>query len=470
MRSRSVKRVSGSPCPTTFWRNCNNAEAAFAAQTAHRIEGQVCAVAGLLVELDGMSSPVSVGDRLAVTTRSGVDIPVEIVGFRHGRVRAAAFAATDGIGPGSVAWMKFAQPKAASGTTCLRVDNGWIGRILDPLGRPLDGKGPLPLGISSRPIRTNPPNATLRARLGARIDLGVRAMDLFATCRQGQRLGLFAGSGVGKSTLLSMLARHAACDVAVLALVGERGREVREFIEDDLGEAGLQRSVVVVATSDQLPLMRREAAYTAMTVAEYFRDQGKSVLLMIDSLTRFCLSLREIGLAAGEPPATRGYPPSVFTELPRLLERAGPGVEQSGHAGQITGLFTVLVEGDDHNEPVADAVRGILDGHVVLDRRIGESGRYPAIDVLRSLSRSVPGCLSEEEAALINRARTQLSLHAEMSDLVRLGAYKSGSDPKVDEALLFAPKIEALLRQSRDDVASLETSFDALRRVLAGEK
>ena len=240
----------------------------------------------------------------------------------------------------------------------------WLGRVIDPLGTPMDARGALPRG-TPRPVRAGPPEAATRARLGPPIDLGVRVLNCFTTCRTGQRLGLFAGSGVGKSTLLAMLARNTACDVVVLALVGERGREVREFIEDDLGPDGLARAVVVIATSDAPPLMRREAAYAALTVAEYFRDQGKSVLLLMDSVTRFCLALRELGLAAGEPPATRGYPPSVFAELPRLLERAGPGpVLPDGRAGQITGLFTVLVEGGDHDEPVADAVRGILDGHV----------------------------------------------------------------------------------------------------------
>jgi flagellum-specific ATP synthase len=266
-----------------------------------------------------------------------------------------------------------------------------------------------------------------------------------------------------------MLARHTACDVAVLALVGERGREVREFIEDELGPEGLARSVVVVATSDSPPLMRREAAYAAMTVAEHFRDQGQSVLLMMDSVTRFCLALREIGLSAGEPPATRGYPPSVFAELPQLLERAGPGLDRPGRTlGHITGLFTVLVEGDDHNEPVADAVRGILDGHVILDRRIAERGRYPAVDILRSLSRTVPGCLDPEQHTLARRARAVLALHAEMADLVRLGAYRAGSDPEVDAALTLAPRIEAMLHQ-RNDQSGLAESFTMLRRALEPE-
>jgi flagellum-specific ATP synthase len=347
---------------------------------------------------------------------------------------------------------------------CLFVDESWLGRVIDPLGRPIDGKGLLRPGPLPRPVRAAPPEAGTRARLGPRLDLGVRALDAFATCRRGQRLGLFAASGVGKSTLLSMLAAGADRDVAVLALVGERGRELREFIEDDLGPAGLARSVVVCATSDSPPLMRREAALAAMAIAEHFADAGRQVLLMMDSVTRFALALREIGLAAGEPPTTRGYTPGVFAELPRLLERAGP--REEGCAGAITGLFTVLVEGDDHDEPVADAVRGILDGHVVLDRAIGERGRYPAIDILRSLSRTVPGCLRPEEAALMRRARAILALQAEMADLVRLGAYRAGADPAVDEAVRLAPRIEAMLAQGKGERDSVAGAFAALATAL----
>ena len=332
--------------------------------------------------------------------------------------------------------------------------------MVDPLGRPLDGKGPVPPGDVLRPVRAAAPAAGRRGRLGPRLDLGVRALDAFATCRRGQRLGLFAASGVGKSTLLSMLAAGADCDVAVLALVGERGRELREFIEDDLGEGGMRRSVVVCATSDSTALMRREAAYAAMAVAEHFADSGKQVLLLMDSVTRFAMALREIGLAAGEPPATRGYTPGVFAGLPRLLERAGP--REEGSAGAITGLFTVLVEGDDHDEPVADAVRGILDGHVVLDRSIGERGRYPAVDVLRSLSRTVPGCLTPGEREVAGRARRLLSVQAEMADLVRLGAYRAGTDPAVDEALRLAPRIEAVLAQGKGERGTVEAAFSAL--------
>jgi flagellum-specific ATP synthase len=373
------------------------------------------------------------------------------------------FDALDGLGPGSAA----VQANEPGGG--LAVSDGWLGRVLDPLGRPLDGHGALPPGAVPRPIRVAAPEATARARLGPRLDLGVRALNCFATCRHGQRLGLFSGSGIGKSTLLAMLARHTQCDVAVLALVGERGREVREFLEDDLGADGLARSVVVVATSDAPPLLRRQAAYAAMTVAEHFRDQGLSVLLLMDSVTRFCLALREIGLSAGEPPATRGYPPSVFAELPRLLERAGPGLPgPDGTAGQITALFTVLVEGDDHNEPVADAVRGILDGHVILDRRIAERGRYPAVDVLRSLSRAAASCLDAEEAAMLRRARGILALHEDMADMLRLGAYRAGTDPAVDEAVALAPRIEDVLRQERAERSLMADSFELLRSALAG--
>ncbi len=431
------------------------------------IRGRVAGISGLGVELAGLDHHAAIGDRIALRPRGGPPVTAEIVGFRAGHAQAMAFGPLDGLGPGSVASIDFGGRAGLRGGQ-LPVSERWLGRVIDPLGRPMDGKGPLARGTSSRPVRAAPPEATRRARLGPRLDLGIRVLNAFTTCRRGQRLGLFAGSGVGKSTLLSMLARHTDCDVAVISLVGERGREVREFIEDDLGEAGLARSVVVIATSDTPPLMRREAAYSAMAVAEHFRDQGKSVLLMMDSVTRFCLALREIGLSAGEPPATRGYPPSVFAELPRLLERAGPGqLRADGPAGYITALFTVLVEGDDHNEPVADAVRGILDGHVVMDRRIGEQGRYPAVDVLRSLSRSVPGCNGEEENALARRVRGLLATHAEIADMVRLGAYRAGSDPAVDEAIRLVPRIEAVLAQARGDSTSIEGSFAALRDLFA---
>jgi len=279
-------------------------------------------------------------------------------------------------------------------------------------------------------------------------------------------MGIFAGSGVGKSTLLAMLARNAACDVAVIALVGERGREVREFIEDELGTAGLARSIVVVATSDANALMRREAAYTAATVAEYFRDTGKNVLLIMDSVTRFCQALREIALSAGEPPAARGYPPTVFAELPRLLERAGPGPTGGASAGQITAFFTVLVEGDDHNEPVADSARALLDGHLVLDRRIAERGRFPAIDVLKSVSRAMAGCNALSDNQMTSDARQILATLVDIHDLLKLGAYRPGGDPAIDRAIMTAPRIEELLCQGRNERPDLQESFARLGAAL----
>ncbi len=438
------------------------ATAPFLALQPERVEGRVNALSGLAIDIAGLGAHVSLGDRVLLESRRGGTVSAEIVGFGGESTRAMAFGAMDGIGPGSAALLT--RGRGAAG---LPVSNASLGRVVDPLGRPIDGKGALEPGPHQRNPRANPPDATTRARLGERLETGVRVLDAFTTMRGGQRLGLFAGSGVGKSTLLSMLARQTACDVAVIALVGERGREVREFLEDDLGPDGLARSVVVIATSDAPPLQRREAAYAAMTIAEHFRDQGKSVLLMMDSVTRFCLALREIGLSAGEPPATRGYPPSVFAELPRLLERAGPGpILPGGRAGQITGLFTVLVEGDDHNEPVADAVRGILDGHIVLDRKIGEAGRYPAVDVLRSLSRAVPGCHSPEERDLTIRARRILATYGDMEDMIRLGAYRAGSDPAVDEAIAVMPALETFLRQAKGERSGLPQSFAALSAAL----
>ena len=406
-------------------------------------------------------SNVGIGDRIVLRTSRQEGVISEVVGFRGGVCKAMAYASAEGLGLGSEAHVTLPAFPAS-----LAVDDSWIGRVIDPLGNALDGKGPLGRGPIARPVHAMPPEAITRARLGPRIDLGVIALNLFTTCRSGQRLGLFAGAGVGKSTLMGMLARNTECDVTIVALVGERGREVREFLEDDLTAAGLARVIVVVATSDTPPLMRREAAPAAMAIAEHFRDRGCNVLFMMDSVTRYCMALREIGLSTGQLPAARGYPPSVFAELPRLLERAGPGRERSGGAGYITGLFSVLVEGDDHNEPIADAIRGILDGHVVLDRRIADRGHYPAIDVLRSLSRAVPGCNSDEENALTRRARELLAIHDDMQDLLRLGAYKIGTDSKVDEAMRLAPKIEMLLQQDRNCQVGLADGFARLSDIV----
>ncbi|MGG5818517.1 FliI/YscN family ATPase [Falsiroseomonas sp. HW251] len=423
---------------STFLARQSLAQALLAQVEIAAAEARLRAVSALALETEGFRPPPALGDRLLVGDTLAEIVATGPDGARAlplGRSRARAGEVARLLGP----------PR-------LSPSDAWLGRVLDPLGAPLDGlPAPAP-GPRPRALEAPPPAPGRRARLGPRAALGVRALDLFATMREGQRLGLFAASGIGKSTLLSMLAAAPGFDVAVLGLVGERGRELREFVEDDLGLAGLARSVVVCATSDAAAPLRREAALAAMTVAEHFRDEGKRVLLLLDSVTRFALACREIGLAAGEPPATRGHPPSVFAELPRLLERAGPGEEGAGEkTGSITLLATVLVEGDDHDEPIADAVRGILDGHVVLDRAIAERGRYPAVDVLRSLSRTVPGCLEPEEAALLRSARAILALAADMADMVRLGAYRAGTDPAVDEALRLAPRIEALIAQRRDE-------------------
>ncbi len=436
-----------------------------AEQPVMRIDGRVVGASGLTVEIAGIARHAGLGDRVHLVGRDGTEVPAEIVSFTDGIACAMPFTEMEGIGPGCIARCHPVGRERGS----LTPNKAWLGRIVDPLGRPLDGLGPLPRGASRR-SRCSPPEATKRDRLGDPLELGVKALDLFTTMRKGQRLGLFAGSGVGKSTLLSMLARGADCDSAVIALVGERGREVREFIEDDLGPEGRARSVIVVATSDMQPLMRRQAGYAAMTIAEALRDEGQSVFFMMDSITRFCLAAREIGLSAGEPPATRGYPPSVFAELPKLLERAGPGlVGGAVPGGSITGLFTVLVEGDDHNEPIADAVRGILDGHVVMDRAIGEAGRYPAIDVVRSISRA-SGCLGHEDAALVRDARSLLARWLDVADLVRLGAYKAGNDPVTDRAVDLAPRIEECLKQGRRERSSLGGGLETLRTALRADR
>lgn len=428
-----------------------------------RITGRVCGLNSLAAQVVGLSQLVCVGDQVALEGQTTQPMVGEVASVQAGVAHVMTFDPLHGLGEGSRAI------RIRNGGT-LPIADSWLGRVIDPLGRPLDGKGALPIGPVRRPVRVAPPPAVQRARLGPRLDFGVRALDLFTPCRRGQRLGLFAGSGIGKSTLLSTMARHADFDVVVLALVGERGREVREFLEDDLGEDGLARAVVVVATSDAPPLMRRQAGYAATAVAEHFRDQGLSVLLLLDSITRFSQALREIALATGEPPATRGYPASVFAELPRLLERAGPGLDRpDGTTGQITGIFTVLVEGDDHNEPVADATRGILDGHVIMDRRIAEAGRFPPIDVLRSISRTAPGCLEPPERAVVARARAILAQYDSMADMVRLGAYQHGSDPAVDEALCLGPKIHDLLRQEKGSYMRAADSFAALVNIVRGE-
>ena len=427
------------------------------------VSGRVAAVNGLLIEARGGLSRLAVGARAEIGRMGQSPLAAEVVGFRETRALLMPFGPVEGVAPGAEIRL---EPHAAA----VRPTTAWLGRIVDAFGQPIDGKGPLPQGLAAYPLRSPPPPAHARGRVGERLDVGVRAMNVFTTCCRGQRLGVFAGSGVGKSVLLSMLAKNADCDAVVVGLIGERGREVREFIEETLGEEGLRRAVVVVATSDEPALKRRQAAYMTLAVAEFLRDQDLHVLCLMDSVTRFAMAQREIGLAAGEPPTTKGYTPTVFTELPKLLERAGPGpVRPDGTtAGPITGLFTVLVDGDDHNEPIADAVRGILDGHIVMERPIAERGRFPAINVLKSLSRTMPACHQPHEREIVVDARRALSAYANMEELIRIGAYRSGADAEVDRAILLNPALEAFLAQDKDEATSVDESFGRLAEILTG--
>ncbi len=426
-----------------------------------QVYGRVAVVNGLLIEAKGGLSHMQVGARCEILRRNEEPLPVEVVGFREDRALMMPFGPVEGVTPG--AEIRILREGASVHPTL-----AWLGRIVDSFGAPIDGHGPLPQGPEGYLLRAAPPAAHSRARVGARLSLGVRAMDVFTTCCRGQRLGVFAGSGVGKSVLLSMLAREATCDAVVVGLIGERGREVREFIEETLGPEGLKRAIVVVATSDEPALKRRQAAYMTMALSEYLRDQGLEVLCLMDSVTRFAMAQREIGLATGEPPTTKGYTPTCFAELPKLLERAGPGPMVDGvQTGPITGLFTVLVDGDDHNEPIADAVRGILDGHIVMSRAIAERGRFPAIDVLKSISRTMPENQTVPEREVVRQGRKVMSAYANMEELIRIGAYRQGADPEVDRAILLNPEIEQFLRQGKDEYTPLDESFTLLAEILS---
>ena len=428
------------------------------------VYGRVASVNGLLIEVRGGLSRLPIGGRVEIARGGAEPLIAEVVGFRESRALLMPFGPVEGVAPG-------AEFHILADGAVVRPSLAWKGRIVNAFGEAIDGKGPMPQGGMPYSLRAAPPAAHSRGRVGERLDLGVRSMNVFTTCCRGQRLGVFAGSGVGKSVLLSMLARQADCDVVVVGLIGERGREVREFIEETLGEAGLERAIVVVATSDEPALKRRQAAYLTLALAEFMRDQGLEVLCLMDSVTRFAMAQREIGLAAGEPPTTKGYTPTVFSELPKLLERAGPGprLADGTMAGPITGLFTVLVDGDDHNEPIADAVRGILDGHIVMERAIAERGRFPAINVLKSISRTMPACQLPHERAIVTEARQTLAAYSNMEELIRIGAYRTGADPQIDRAIALNPALEAFLGQDKDEVTDLDTSFDQLAQILGLE-
>jgi flagellum-specific ATP synthase len=424
----------------------DRAAAALRDADLHRRHGRVIDLIGLIVEATGLEAEV--GEVCSIDTGRGrAAVPAEVVGFRAGRTLLMALGEATGIGPGA---------RVSATGRALRVDvsENLLGRALDGLGRPLDDLGPIGGPESrSRDVQAPPPDPLERPLIHERVSLGVRALDALVPCGRGQRLGIFAGSGVGKSSLLGMIARSTSADVNVICLVGERGREVREFIERDLGPEGMARSVVIVATSDQPALVRIKAAFTATTIAEHFRDQGRDVMLMMDSVTRFAMAQREVGLAIGEPPATRGYTPSVFALLPKLLERSG-----TSRRGTITGLYTVLVDGDDMNEPIADAVRSILDGHVVLSRDLAHAGHYPAVDVLASVSRLVGEVVTPEVRAAGDEVRRLMAAYRDKSDLIAIGAYARGSDPLIDAAIDARGPIDGFLRQG---VTELSTAVEA---------
>jgi flagellum-specific ATP synthase len=419
------------------------------------VEGTVTSVLGLAVEVGGLRAPV--GETVLLDTPAGPR-PAEVVAAAAGALRCLPASGTHGLTVG-------ARVRRLGAAATVPVGWSLLGRVLDASGEPLDG-GPALTSAPRASVTNDAPHPLARARVDRPLPLGVRALDAFVTAGRGQRFGIFAGSGVGKSSLLSMITRGSAAQATVIALVGERGREVREFLEDDLGPEGLARSVVVVATSDQPPLLRLRAAFTATRIAESLADDGADVLLLLDSLTRVAMAQREVGLSAGEPPATRGYPPSTFALLPRLLERAGPR-----ETGSITGIYTVLVEGDDHNEPVADAARSILDGHVVLDRRIATSGRFPSVDVLESVSRVMSRVTTPEQRRAATVLRRLLAAHRDARDLLDVGAYVPGSNPDVDAAVRLLPRIEDLLRQGLDEPAPYESTWAevAALAMLSGE-
>jgi flagellum-specific ATP synthase len=414
-----------------------------------RVNGKVTQVIGLTVESEGPDA--SIGDVCAIHPMKGGGKPVlaEVVGFRNNRVLLMPLGDLHSIGPGC-------DVVATGGPLTVQVGSELLGKVLDGLGRPLDGSQ-LPTRMPHYSTHNSPGNPLQRPRVTQPLGVGVRAIDGLLTVGQGQRVGIFAGSGVGKSTILGMVARNTSADVNVIALIGERGREVLEFVEKDLGPEGLARSVVIVATSDQPALIRIKGALIATTIAEYFRDRGMNVMLMMDSVTRYAMAMREVGLAIGEPPATRGYTPSVFAALPKLLERAG-----TGPTGSITAFYTVLVEGDDMNEPIADAVRGILDGHIVLHRNLANKGHFPAIDVLSSVSRVMNNIVSDEQQEAAEQLKRLLTVYRDSEDLINIGAYQRGSNAEIDKAIQYYDLIKSYTQQRTNEKVSLQEAQERL--------
>lgn len=420
-----------------------------------RWTGSVTELVGLLVESKGPEA--ALGDFCEIGARDGRVIRTQVIGFRDGRVLSMPLEETDGLHLGDPIVARKDDARMEAGPQLL-------GRVIDGFGKPLDNLGPI-TGGKLYDLYATPPGPLDREPIGEALQTGIRAIDSLLTCGKGQRIGIFGGSGVGKSTLLGSMARTSSADVSVIALIGERNREVRDFIEHDLGPEGLKKSVLVVATSDRPAPLRIRAAFVALAVAEYFRDQGKDVLLVMDSVTRLAMAQREIGLAAGEPPSQKGYTPSVFHLLPKIFERAG-----RFRKGSITGFFTVLVEGDDFNEPICDAVRAILDGHIVLSRELGAAGHYPAIDILQSVSRLAPRLCTPEQKEAAIQVREALATHDRSEDLINLGAYASGANPKLDAAIRVRPLLLDFLKQDSDEQAPFEKTMAGLRELarLAG--
>ncbi len=415
--------------------------------------GKIEQIVGMTVEASGISC--NIGDVCKISAGFNKKNAVaEVVGFKDNKVMLMPYSDMDGIGYGSFV-------ENTGEKLRINVSDGLIGRAVDALGNPIDGKGEIPEGMLYS-INGNRSNPLDRPPITQPLEFGVKAIDGMLTIGKGQRMGIFAGSGVGKSTLMGMIARNIKADVNVIALVGERGREVMEFIDRDLGPEGLKRSVLVVATSDQPALMRSKCCLTATTIAEYFKDQGKDVLIMMDSLTRYCMAEREIGLSIGEPPVARGYTPSIYASLPKLLERCG-----NFRKGSITGIFTVLVEGDDSNEPVSDTVRGIIDGHIMLSRKIAMKNHYPAIDVTASISRLMSGIASPEHKANASKIRKIMSLYQENADLISIGAYKTGSNPELDEAIDRMPAVNEFLQQPVDVKVDFDDTVRMISEILA---
>ncbi|MHA6327014.1 FliI/YscN family ATPase [Roseivivax sp. CAU 1753] len=423
--------------------------------TTVRCVGRVSEVVGLRATVVGLERILGVGSRCRIR-KASESVLGEVVAVDRRGSHLLPFGDWTGVGPG-------AEVEHLPTHGGIRPGRGWIGRVINALAEPIDDRGPLPQDAPEKPLHARVPSPFKRRAVGARIETGIKVVDVFAPLCQGQRMGVFAGSGVGKSTLLSMMTRQAEADVVVVALVGERGREVRDFIGNALGKEGMARAVLVVATGDEAPLMRRQAALTATSVAEAFRDAGQNVLLLVDSVTRFAHAHREIGLSLGEPPAARGYPPTVFSQLPQLLERAGPGGEGQGN---ITALYTVLMDGDDPNDPIVDAVRGTLDGHILLSRRVAERGRFPAVDIEKSLSRMLPHCHSTAENELMLELRRAISRYGEMEDLVRLGVYKSGTDAVLDQSIRIAERAEEYFQQSIEARVPSKEVFTAIDSLL----